>query len=161
MGLFFDWIFEEGKKPASIAHADIDRWLKSVDGLAKDLKDLKNAKDKTKGKMDQIGKKFKGNVPDKPIEKSPDKSIDKDKKEKLDKIKEKDIEQKDVDKVKQKEKVKIDDKSRERKLPEEPRTNANRKVLFSKPGKPETSGKRPIKGKNTGKKRIAVEEDME
>lgn len=42
-------------KTASIAHKDIDRWLKSVDGLAKDLNALKNAKLKAKGKMDQVG----------------------------------------------------------------------------------------------------------
>lgn len=58
------------KKVASIAHTDIDRWLKSVDGLAKDLSALKNAKSKAKEKMDQVGK------PTKPDE---DKSIEKEK----------------------------------------------------------------------------------
>lgn len=46
-------------KVAAVAHDDIDRWLKSVDGLAKDLSALQAAKDKAKGKMDQIGKKYK------------------------------------------------------------------------------------------------------
>jgi hypothetical protein len=44
------------KKISSVAHTDIDRWLKSVDGLAKDLSALKDAESKAKGKMNQIGK---------------------------------------------------------------------------------------------------------
>ena len=63
---FSDWLIDETKKKlpirtakkkvSSIAHADIDRWLKSVDDLAKDLNDLKKSKIKFKSKMDQIGK---------------------------------------------------------------------------------------------------------
>jgi hypothetical protein len=64
---FFDWLMEvkrvfpvkerpKKRKIASVAHTDIDRWLKSVDGLAKDLEALKSVKDKVKGKMDQISK---------------------------------------------------------------------------------------------------------
>lgn len=52
----FSDLLNESKKSASVAHSDIDRWLKSVDGLAKDLNALKDAKAKAKGKMDQIGK---------------------------------------------------------------------------------------------------------
>ena len=54
---FSDWLNEA--KSASVAHTDIDRWLKSVDGLAKDLNALKDAKAKAKGKMDQISGKSK------------------------------------------------------------------------------------------------------
>ena len=65
---FSDWLIDETKKKlsvpvrtakkkvSSIAHTDIDRWLKSVDDLAKDLNDLKKSKIKFKSKMDQIGK---------------------------------------------------------------------------------------------------------
>lgn len=60
---FSEWLLESKalpnlmhkKKIASVAHADIDRWLKSVDGLAKDLATLKNAKEKAKDKITQIG----------------------------------------------------------------------------------------------------------
>jgi len=58
-------------RPTPIAHDDIDRWLKSLDGLAKDLQDLKDAKEKAKKKMVKIGEKYK---PEK-------KSIEKEKKE--------------------------------------------------------------------------------
>lgn len=44
-----------GKK-VSVAHSDIDLWLKSVDVLAKDLSDLKDAKEKAKAKMNKISK---------------------------------------------------------------------------------------------------------
>jgi hypothetical protein len=54
-------------RPVPITHDDIDRWLKSVDGLAKDLKDLKDAKEKAKKKMVEIGKKYKPEQ--KPVEK--------------------------------------------------------------------------------------------
>jgi len=57
------------KKISSVAHTDIDRWLKSVDGLAKDLSALKDAKDKAKGKMDKIGKPKPEEQLDKPKEK--------------------------------------------------------------------------------------------
>jgi hypothetical protein len=60
------------KKISSVAHTDIDRWLKSVDGLAKDLNALKDAKLKAKGKMDQIGKPKSDKPDDKPIEKEKD-----------------------------------------------------------------------------------------
>jgi len=60
------------KKISSVAHADIDRWLKSVDGLAKDLSALKDAKLKAKGKMDQIGKPKSDKPEEKPIEKEKD-----------------------------------------------------------------------------------------
>jgi len=61
------------KKISSVAHTDIDRWLKSVDGLAKDLSALKDAESKAKGKMNKIGKP-KSDKPDddKPIEKEKD-----------------------------------------------------------------------------------------
>lgn len=57
------------KKISSVAHTDIDRWLKSVDGLAKDLSALKDAESKAKGKMNQIGKPKSDKPDDKPIEK--------------------------------------------------------------------------------------------
>jgi hypothetical protein len=69
---FSDWL-NEAKKSASVAHTDIDRWLKSVDGLAKDLSALKDAKAKAKGKMDQIGKsKPKPNEDEGEVPKQPD-----------------------------------------------------------------------------------------
>jgi hypothetical protein len=46
------------KKSVVVQHQDIDRWLKSVDDLAKDLKDLQLAKDKAKEKMKLIQNKF-------------------------------------------------------------------------------------------------------
>ena len=74
-------------KTHPVAHTDIDRWLKSVDGLAKDLKALQAAKEKAKGKMDDIGKK------NNPSKKPEDKDMkDKDKKDKKDKIPEKQLE---------------------------------------------------------------------
>jgi hypothetical protein len=60
------------KKISSVAHTDIDRWLKSVDGLAKDLNALKDAKLKAKGKMDQIGKPKSDKPDDKSVEKEKD-----------------------------------------------------------------------------------------
>lgn len=83
---FYKWLLDEtkrvkklpsqpsSKKTAPIAHADVDRWLKSVDGLAKDLTALKDAKLKAKGKMDQIGK----SKPEDRVEK--DKDVEKDEK---------------------------------------------------------------------------------
>jgi hypothetical protein len=58
-------------RPIPITHDDIDRWLKSLDGLAKDLQDLKDAKEKAKKKMVKIGEKYKPEQ----------KSVDKEKKE--------------------------------------------------------------------------------
>lgn len=58
---FSEWFrFDELKKikPAAIKHVDIDRWLKSVDGLARDLQDLKKAKEKSQVKLAQVKKKF-------------------------------------------------------------------------------------------------------
>ena len=66
----------EEAKTHPVAHTDIDRWLKSVDGLAKDLKALQAAKEKAKGKMTDIGKKYN------PEKKPEDKPEDKDVKEK-------------------------------------------------------------------------------
>ena len=72
--LFSNWLVDldeakvavpRKKKVAAVAHSDIDRWLKSVDGLAKDLKDLQAAKTKAKDKMAKIGKKFKPEVKEK------------------------------------------------------------------------------------------------
>jgi hypothetical protein len=60
------------KKISSVAHTDIDRWLKSVDGLAKDLSALKDAEAKAKGKMNQIGKPKSDKPEEKPIEKEKD-----------------------------------------------------------------------------------------
>ena len=68
----------EEAKTHPVAHTDIDRWLKSVDGLAKDLKALQAAKEKAKGKMDDIGRK---NNPEKKPKEKDDK--DKDKKDKI------------------------------------------------------------------------------
>lgn len=64
MKSFLEWTMIEAKiaskkKKNSIVHSDIDRWLKSVNDLAQDLKDLQTAKDKSKDKMNQIGKKYK------------------------------------------------------------------------------------------------------
>lgn len=75
---FCDWVeINEAPKKAKIsvvAHTDIDRWLKSVDGFAKDLQALKAAKEKSQAKLDQIKKKYKPE----PSEK--DKSLEKDQK---------------------------------------------------------------------------------
>ena len=60
-------------KTANVPHTDIDRWLKSVDGLAKELTDLKGAKAKAADKMSKIDKKYN---PDKPSGKK-DKKKDK------------------------------------------------------------------------------------
>lgn len=84
MKSFCEWTVDEAKrvlpvkalvrpkkdKHAAVPHTDIDRWLKSVDGLAKDLKDLQGAKKKAQDKMNQIGQKYKPE--DKPDEKKPD-----------------------------------------------------------------------------------------
>lgn len=51
--IFSKWL-NEVKKVASI-HPDMDKWLLSIDGLAKDLADLEKAKKKAKNKMDLIG----------------------------------------------------------------------------------------------------------
>lgn len=69
---FFE-LFEkiDESKILPIAHTDIDRWLKSVDGLAKDLQDLKRAREKA---WRQPKKK--------PLIKNIDKNIDKNKDEK-------------------------------------------------------------------------------
>jgi len=45
-------------KITMVTHTDIDRWLKSVDGFARDLQDLKKAKEKSQSKLDQIKKKY-------------------------------------------------------------------------------------------------------
>ena len=107
------------KKQTPVAHADIDRWLKSVDGLAKDLKDLQAAKTKAKDKMSQIGQKFKP---------------DSDKSNKDD---EKDV-KKDV------EKEKDNDTGIERKTVKRPRPDANREVRLGKP-KPDEQPERSAK----------------
>lgn len=81
---FCNWIeLNEIKTPKKsktsvVTHTDIDRWLKSVDGFAKDLQDLKRAKEKSQSKLDQIKKKY---VPEKekdqkPVEKDQGKSLD-------------------------------------------------------------------------------------
>lgn len=73
---FSEWINFNEKKVTTIVRSDIDRWLKSVDGLARDLQDLKKAKDKSQARLDQIKKKY---IPD--IEKD-DNKVTNDKKEK-------------------------------------------------------------------------------
>lgn len=86
---FSEWAkLEETKtakkaKIAPVAHTDIDRWLKSVDGLAKDLMSLKQAKDKSQTKLDQIKKKYE--PAEKPAEDKP--SVEKPAVEKLTKQK--------------------------------------------------------------------------
>ena len=65
------------KQHAAVPHTDIDRWLKSVDGLAKDLKDLQGAKKNAEDKMKQIGQKYKPDDADKPEKKPDDKHDDK------------------------------------------------------------------------------------
>jgi hypothetical protein len=72
-------------KIAPVAHTDIDRWLKSVDGLARDLQDLKKAKGKSQDKLDQIKKKY---TPEKPEEK-PEEKPDFDKSDEKDKLQKK------------------------------------------------------------------------
>lgn len=86
---FLEWINRKGdilieapirlkkKKVTAISHSDIDRWLKSVDGLAKDLKALQKAKEKAQLKISKIGQKYK----DKAIEREEksDKQSEKDK----------------------------------------------------------------------------------
>lgn len=70
------------KKVAAVPHQDIERWLKSVDELSKELKELQLLKTKTKQKIDKISKKDENkpekdkdlNKPDKDLNK-PDKSI--------------------------------------------------------------------------------------
>lgn len=89
---FSEWINE--KKVTTIVHSDIDRWLKSVDGLARDLQDLKKAKDKSQAKLDQIKKKY---VPD--IEKD-DNKVANDQKEKEDEVKELEVKELELDKEK-------------------------------------------------------------
>lgn len=75
---FNDWIeineIKAPKKPkiSVIAHSDIDRWLKSVDGFARDLQDLKKAKEKSQAKLDQIGKKYKPEPDGKPEDGKPE-----------------------------------------------------------------------------------------
>jgi hypothetical protein len=72
---FAEWEqqFDEGKrlamrpkKPLAVTHSEIDRWLKSVDGLAKELKDLSVIKKKALEKMNKIPKS-KTKEPEKPI----------------------------------------------------------------------------------------------
>ena len=79
----------EDKKP-SILHSDIDSWLKSVDGLAKDLKELAAVKERFKKKMDQIKSKYKVQEKKKPEQKPTDKD------QKPEKEKEKEIEPKAI-----------------------------------------------------------------
>ena len=79
-------------KKQSVLHSDIDTWLRSVDALAKDLKELAAVKERFKKKMDQIKSKYKDQVDKKPEEKPEnnlEKPEDKDKEKKLnqDKIK--------------------------------------------------------------------------
>jgi hypothetical protein len=47
------------QKTVSIVHSDIDLWLKAVDDLSKDLKELQAAKEKAKEKMSAIAEKNK------------------------------------------------------------------------------------------------------
>jgi hypothetical protein len=46
-------------KKISVIHSNIENWLKSVEGLTKDLKDLEAVKAKFKTKMNQIKNKYK------------------------------------------------------------------------------------------------------
>ena len=89
---FSEWINFNEKKVTTIVHSDIDRWLKSVDGLARDLQDLKKAKDKSQAKLDQIKKKY---VPD-------DNKVANDQKEKdaEDEVKELEVKELELDKEK-------------------------------------------------------------
>lgn len=79
---FCDWIeLNELKTPkkakaALVTHTDIDRWLKSVDGFAKDLQDLKKAKEKSQSKLTQIKKKYDPEKIEKP-ELKPEKEVEK------------------------------------------------------------------------------------
>lgn len=78
---FCDWVeINEAPKKAKIsvvAHTDIDRWLKSVDGFAKDLQALKVAKEKSQAKLDQIKKKYKPE-PEEKDQKPLEKPVEKD-----------------------------------------------------------------------------------
>ena len=51
---FSKWISESKKSQVTPIHADVDNWLKSVDGLSKDLAILKTAKEKVQEKIKQI-----------------------------------------------------------------------------------------------------------
>lgn len=62
MRLFSEWMIERideakqrlGSSPA--VRTDMDRWLKAVESLAKDLEELKKVKEKSKAKLAQIKK---------------------------------------------------------------------------------------------------------
>lgn len=58
---------KKDSKPIPVTHDDFDKWLKSLEGLAEDLKALENAKKKFKEKIDSIKEKHKDGKEDKQI----------------------------------------------------------------------------------------------
>lgn len=120
MKTFSEWAkLEETKGPKKkakitpVAHTDIDRWLKSVDGLAKDLISLKKAKEKSQVKLDQIKKKYE--PAEKPAEKP---TVDKPAVEKPIDLKQKDEKEPDSEPVKVK--LKPEDLNNEMRKKSEP-----------------------------------------
>lgn len=57
--MIFSNMKDESKKATPTIHSDIEGWLKSVDALSKDLKELLDVKKRVAAKMDSIKKKYK------------------------------------------------------------------------------------------------------
>lgn len=57
--MIFSNMKDESKKATPTIHSDIEGWLKSVDALSKDLKELLDVKKRVAAKMDNIKKKYK------------------------------------------------------------------------------------------------------
>lgn len=72
-------IFNESKKAIPTVHSDIEGWLKSVEALSKDLKELLDAKKRVAAKMDSIKKKYKPEKEKTQEEKDKSQEVEKDK----------------------------------------------------------------------------------
>ena len=83
---------EESKAKVPVIDQNVDKWLKSIEGLSKDLEDLEKAKKSVRNKLDQIKDKYNTNS----VKKD---DIEKDEKDK----KEIDKEEKDSDVIKKQE----------------------------------------------------------
>lgn len=75
--MIFSNMKNESKKAVPTVHSDIEGWLKSVDALSKDLKELLDAKKRVAAKMDSIKKKYKSEKQKSQEEEKPQEEKDK------------------------------------------------------------------------------------
>lgn len=68
---------EESKAKTLVIDQNIDKWLKSIEGLSKDLEDLEKAKKSVNNKLDQIKDKYSKKDAETLVPKKDEKLIDK------------------------------------------------------------------------------------